>query len=674
MSQKGRWALHAWWWEERPRLYLAWVLPDDDTNRHWRIRGLPPHPPPEAACTVGHLQRRDDWPVLPGVHGKRVPVWEVPDWRHHHAVAGALLQTQPTCEVLPPPILDLLRLPYATEHRPLPRLSEPLEQALMPFQRAAVEFVWSRRGCALLADDMGCGKTFQAMGVLSAFAADRPAVIVCPPAVRVSWEVHLAEYLPHDLVVVIKDTAHLRRVVAHAPHRLPTIFVVSYGLIGQTDGATAAAGWKPRMVVVDEAHQIRNPRACRSRIVGFWCRHAARRLLMTGTPMNRPIELFHQLKCVAPELYPQFAPDLGAYRFRKTPPPLPPSCWDTATPADTRFWYAARYCKPSLQTAKRGGRPVGPPVVFQGSHYEGELHAVLRHTVMVRRRKHSVVTLPPKTRERVVLLRGNAELVRQCRRFEDDDAAVDFRAGSDFMQAVRDTALAKVAFVTQYLREILVPKLLADEQLVVLVWTHHRAMHDACRETLEAALKTPEAVVALDGRSRPAVRKAGLKALQEGPVARAGVLSVAAFGAGVTLTRARESVFAELGFTPGDLTQAEDRIHRVGQTQSTSITYLVCQGSTDDRLWRMLTDKSCQTGRALDGVSHLWHCPAQHVRQEPDGEPPEQAASGEEDVDPDAPVVPTRLVAVSHKRGHSGHSPAPVKKRTFDEFGQDFTQ
>ena len=60
-------------------------------------------------------------------------------------------------------------------------------------------------------------------------------------------------------------------------------------------------------------------------------------------------------------------------------------------------------------------------------------------------------------------------------------------------------------------------------------------------------------------------------------------------------------VFGELSWTPGDIVQAEDRAHRIGQVSSVNVQFLCARNTVDDIMWGSVQNKLESLGQVLDG-------------------------------------------------------------------------
>ena len=66
-----------------------------------------------------------------------------------------------------------------------------------------------------------------------------------------------------------------------------------------------------------------------------------------------------------------------------------------------------------------------------------------------------------------------------------------------------------------------------------------------------------------------------------------------------TLQAASLVVFGEYSWTPGEMVQAEDRAHRIGQAQSVNVHYLHVKRSIDDMMWQSLATKLDNVGQVM---------------------------------------------------------------------------
>ncbi|MBB1258207.1 ATP-dependent helicase [Streptomyces sp. OF8] len=163
--------------------------------------------------------------------------------------------------------------------------------SLRGYQAFGARFVVAQRR-VILGDEMGLGKTIQAIAVMAHLAAEgrERFLVVCPAGLLVNWRRE------------IEARSTLSPVVLHGRERRYAFAEwVARGGVGVTTfealrGFPVPEGETPLgLLVVDEAHAVKNPEAQRSQAVARWADGCERVLLMTGTPMENSVAEFHNL-------------------------------------------------------------------------------------------------------------------------------------------------------------------------------------------------------------------------------------------------------------------------------------------------------------------------------------------------------------------------------------------
>ncbi|KAM4538042.1 DNA annealing helicase and endonuclease ZRANB3 [Fundulus diaphanus] len=458
--------------------------------------------------------------------------------------------------------------------RRLKQLSElppKLLQRLMPFQREGVEFALSKGGRCMIADEMGLGKTVQAIAVACAYRQEWPLLVVVPSSLKYPWieelERWIPELQPRDINLV-ENKSHTMGISSSK------VTVLGYGLL-TTDArplVEALSRQRFAVVVLDESHYLKSRNAARTKILVPLIQSAKRAILLTGTPaLGRPEELFMQIDA----LYPR--------RF---------GTWTD---------YAKKYCNAHYRYF--GHRRQWD---CRGASNLKELHQRLSQ-IMIRRLKAEVLSqLPPKIRQRIPFdlpkeaakeaSASFAEWERLMKGLGSGVAATE-NPFTEVMglvtQMYKQTAIAKAGAVKDYIK-----MMLEAEQLKFLVFAHHLTMLQACTE---AAIEAKAGYIRIDGSVPSSERIKLVHKFQSEPKTRVAILSIQAAGQGLTFTAASHVVFAELYWNPGHMKQAEDRAHRIGQTSSVNVHYLIAKGTFDTVMWSMLNRKETVTGSTLNG-------------------------------------------------------------------------
>ncbi|SFS65772.1 DEAD/DEAH box helicase [Saccharopolyspora flava] len=165
-----------------------------------------------------------------------------------------------------------------------------LRVSLRGYQEFGAKFALARR-LTILGDEMGLGKTIEALAVLAHLTASgrRHFLVVCPAGVLVNWASEVVEHSRLDVHVLHGRDRDER---THEWVRAGGVAVTTYDTLRRLpDFQQVRLG----LVVVDEAHYIKNPDVKRSRTVAAHVRRAEHALLLTGTPMENRVEEFKQL-------------------------------------------------------------------------------------------------------------------------------------------------------------------------------------------------------------------------------------------------------------------------------------------------------------------------------------------------------------------------------------------
>lgn len=439
----------------------------------------------------------------------------------------------------------------------------PLQLPLLDYQQEAVEFALARQS-SLLALEMGLGKTPIAIAIAAALQkhGQAPVLIVVPPSLRTNWKREIKKFAPWLTGIVINGVN--ARTLPNAD-----LFIIGDSVLQHWEPVLTG---KVKSLVVDESHRHKNHDTKRAKALAAIAASATgRTVLLSGTPTpnGRHAELAGQLDI------------------------LGPSAW-SAIGGKGKFW--GYYC-PKINTwGTRGNNDT-----------EG-LHEAMKSSFMMRRRRSEVITLPNKGRSAVAVT-GTGKAAKDYPRIEDDLIAYLAGEDRDFHGAMKAEALVRMGLLrhTAGLAKVNgiiehVGELLDSEPGGVFVVAEHS---DVIDELLIGFAKY--GAVTVRGGMSDNAKQFGIDQFNNG-TARVLVGQITAAGVGLTLHGSginHKVVVAQLPWTPAELRQAEDRLHRIGQTHDVQVEIMLCnidgRWTIDERLWGVLEQKAFATGELIDG-------------------------------------------------------------------------
>lgn len=398
---------------------------------------------------------------------------------------------------------------------------------LMPFQQLGLGFLLANRRC-LLADEMGLGKTVQALSFIAS-TGEYPSLIVCPPHLVRNWVRECERFLKPDGSLRVHVLRGLK------PYALPEadVYIVHYLLL---------RGWKEELpeyhfgaIIFDEIQELRHSGTEKYSAASLLSDSSDNVIGLSGTPIyNNGGEI-----------------------------------WNVINILD--FHFLGDYESFSREWCYGYGNQIVQKPELLGEHLK-------REGMILRRLKSEVLKeLPPKRRlvqeidwDDKVYKELMRPVASQLIALETADSAsaralIEDQISQTQRQA---TGVAKAPYVAAFVRSLI------ENGEKVLLMAHHHAVMDIYKKELK-----PFKPVFITGRETDAKKDAAVRAfMNEGTDLC--VISLRS-ASGLNLQRATCVVFGELDWSPAVHSQAEDRAHRIGQTDSLLCYYLVSPRGSD---------------------------------------------------------------------------------------------
>lgn len=419
-----------------------------------------------------------------------------------------------------------------------------LKLPLYNFQKVGVDFIDKAGGRALVADQLGLGKTAVAIGYSR--YKNLKTLIICPKSVIIGWYREIERFTGHK-ATIWESSTKIGRVDA-------AFHLINYDIVEKRLDELKNLGFE--LLVCDEATYLKNRKTKRAKSIlgdykqrrkypGIKTKHV---VFLTGTPiLNRPIEAFVLLNFLDNKRFNNF------------------------------FHFIQKY------GGWRGEK----------SRNLDDLHYRTKDLIIRRLKKNILTELPTKQRNDLYV-----ELSSQEKKEYNDLLNNLFRK----WRSLGKPSVAEMPAIQKYLISKKMPRVkeiideMLDQDRSILVYCCYI---DPLKQLLS---DYGDKAALLYGQMNKDERQKSIDALKSGS-AKIGLFSIGAGAMGIDgLQHSIDTVlFLDRYWVPSIHEQAEDRLYRIGQTKQVSAFYVTCEDTIDVYMGDLLKEKQEMIDKVIDG-------------------------------------------------------------------------
>ena len=465
------------------------------------------------------------------------------------------------------------------------------KNTLYKYQIQGVNFLEKKNGRALIADEMGLGKTVQALSWIKLHPEFRKILVICPASLKINWQREIKRWTSLEAEILNGSIPYITK---------KNFIIINYDILSYWERLLKLKQFD--VIIFDEAHYIKNNKAKRTKAFKRLVKSVPRLIALTGTPIeNKPIEIYNIVKVIDPSIFPD-ATDFAV---------------EFCGAKKTRFGWDKNGATNTLR-----------------------LNKILSSSIMIRRKKVDVLKdLPEKQIIKVPFEINNRieydqaetefveflkkkfntenlteEILEELKQFaKRNDIEVSEELTTDEIRLIKEHKFERIASAPvlaqiEMLKQLAVKGkmdqviewienfLESGEKLVVFA-VHKKVVSQLMEKFKHIAVK-------VDGSVSQKQRQEAVDKFQKDVKTRLFIGNIKAAGVGITLTAASNAVIIEFPWSPGELNQAADRIHRITQTKQVTIWNLVGESTIEEKIITLLKKKEKVITKILDGKQY----------------------------------------------------------------------
>jgi len=451
-----------------------------------------------------------------------------------------------------------------------------IDLPLFEYQKAGANFMVKNEK-VLNCDEMGLGKSLQAIAVKH-YLNLKNILVICPNSLRGNWQREFYKWTGQNSIL-------------NEDQFFPGINIINYEklikftfTVKEKIKITESHFNKFDLVIVDEAHYVKENKSKRTKIVLQICKLIKRVILLSGTLMpNRPKELITPITAIGK--IDQFG-----------------SAWD----------FLNRYCNPTFNSFGNGKTFIN----YDGAANIPELKSKI-DKFMIRRLKTEVLNdLPDKmintiyldipdpaayskvendSQKQIIETNDQYKLFYTSLKGMDPEAkskAIANEMISGELKKLTSNVLVQIEKLKQEAarQKIIISSDIFQDHIInkrkVIVFCSH------IKTVTDLFSMYKEHSVFITGSVKPEDRMRAVDKFEKNENVLFLICTMQTTGTGFNLTAASEVLFMELAWTPSEHKQCEDRAWRIGQKNKVNVNYLIAKNTIDEDIIELLNNKS----------------------------------------------------------------------------------